>query len=129
MAKFCSNCGNKVNEKDNVCSNCGKVLKEKEENVQVVQPVTNEYNTQVQKPTNGLAIAGFVVSLVSLVCCGGVFGIVGVILSIVGAVKAKELNGSGQGLSIAGIIIGIISMIYFIILLFCYFVVFLEYVA
>lgn len=129
MAKFCSNCGNKVSEKDNVCSNCGKVLKEIEENVEVIEPVTNQYNSPEQKPANGLAIAGFVVSLVSLVCCGGIFGIIGLILSVVGSSKAKELNGSGQGLAVAGIVLGIISMLYFIIILFVYFAAFLNYVA
>lgn len=137
MAKFCSNCGNKVNEKDNVCSNCGNVLKQRDENVNVqnvqeVQPVqqnVNNYNNQSQGPSNGLAIAGFVVSLVSLICCGGAFGIIGLVLSVLGSINAKKMNGNGQGLATAGIVLGVISLVFFLFVLVWYFFIFLEYVA
>ena len=56
-----------------------------------------------QSKSNGMAIAGFIVSLL-------VSGLIGLILSIVGLNKVKECN-SGKGLAIAGIIIGILRMI------------------
>ena len=76
-----------------------------------------EENTNVvEKKSNGLAIAGFVVSLVSLLLLPAL-GIVGLILSIIGLTKVKVIN-SGKGLSIAGIIISIVSILWFIVALF-----------
>lgn len=69
-------------------------------------------NGNVQKSTNGLAIAGFVVSLVSLfINFWGIVGLVGTILSAVGLSHVKKTN-SGKGLAIAGLVIGIISIVY-----------------
>ena len=62
--------------------------------------------------TNGLAIAGFVVSMVSLfINIAGLVGLVGTILSAIGLAKVKE-KGKGKGLAIAGLIIGIIGIVY-----------------
>lgn len=66
-----------------------------------------------ENKNNGLAIAGFVVSLVSLLInFAGIVGLVGTILSAVGLAKCKNLNGKGKGLAIAGLIIGIFSIGY-----------------
>ncbi|MDE6558210.1 MAG: DUF898 family protein [Clostridia bacterium] len=56
--------------------------------------------------SNGLAIAGFVLVF---------FGVqpVGLILSIVGLVKAKDYGGKGKGLAIAGIVLGALSIVFF----------------
>ena len=59
--------------------------------------------------TNGLAIAGFVVSLVSMVlCCCGLLGLVGLILSAVGLSQINKKGQKGKGLAIAGLVIGLI---------------------
>ncbi len=69
-------------------------------------------NDNIQKSTNGLAIAGFVVSIVSLfINFWGIVGLIGTILSAVGLSKAKTKN-SEKGFAIAGLIIGIISVVY-----------------
>lgn len=62
--------------------------------------------------TNGLQIAGFVVSLVSCFIFGfyGITGAVGLVLSAIGRSKAKEVGGA-TGLGTAGIVIGIIMNI------------------
>ena len=62
--------------------------------------------------TNGLQIAGFVVSLVSCFIFGfyGLAGITGLVLSAVGRSQAKQ-NGGKTGLGTAGIVLGIISAI------------------
>lgn len=99
MAKFCSNCGNEIKGKEKTCSNCGSKV-DTPSSVTITNNITTPTNT-----SNGLAIAGFVVSLVSSLLCCGSFNMVGLILSIVGLVKSKELNGSGKGLAIAGIVI------------------------
>ena len=66
----------------------------------------------MQGKTNGLCIAGFVVSLVSCFIFGfyGVSGLVGIILSAVGRSQATR-DGGSTGLGTAGIVLGIISMI------------------
>jgi hypothetical protein len=68
---------------------------------------------QMKEKNNGLAIAGFVVSLVSLfINLAGIVGLVGAILSGLGLAKSKEMEGKGKGLAIAGLIIGIIGVVY-----------------
>lgn len=62
--------------------------------------------------TNGLSIAGFVVSLVTCFIFGfyGIAGIVGIILSAVGRSQATR-EGGKTGLGTAGIVIGIINVV------------------
>ena len=42
----------------------------------------------------------------------GAVGIGGIIVSTIGLVNSKKLNGAGKGLAISGIIIGAISVLY-----------------
>jgi hypothetical protein len=58
-----------------------------------------------QAPSNGLGIAGFITSLVSLFVCGGCLSPVALILS------AIALFGKPKGFAIAGTIISVIGMI------------------
>ena len=115
MSKFCTSCGTKLEDNVKFCTSCGKAVEGEESNNKPAnnsQPVNNNVvvnNNQQQK--NGLAIAGFVVSLVSTLLCCGAFNLVGLILSIVGLVKAKDYNGNGKGLAIAGIIISAICIL------------------
>lgn len=61
---------------------------------------------------NGLSIAGFVVSCCSMVInLYGIVGLVGLILSAVGRNQAKQ-NGQKTGLATAGIILGVIGLVY-----------------
>ena len=62
--------------------------------------------------------AGFVVSLVSMLCCGGT-STIGLILSIIGLILCNKNNTKGKGFAIAGIVI---SSILFILLIVLYFV-------
>lgn len=62
--------------------------------------------------TNGLQIAGFVVSLASCFVLSfyGLTGVVGIVLSAVG--RSQAVNAGGKtGFGTAGIVIGIISVI------------------
>lgn len=104
MTKFCSKCGTEVQESSKFCTNCGNDLSA------IAQASEVKVATE-SKPsnTNGLAIAGFVISLVSLLCCGGTSWL-GLIFSIIGLVESKKKNGSGKGLAIAGIIISVILL-------------------
>jgi hypothetical protein len=66
-------------------------------------------------PTNGLGIAGFVTGLVGLVLFWvPFFGLLlagcGVVLSAVGMSQGSK-TGAGTGLSIAGLVLGILALI------------------
>ena len=71
----------------------------------------NAYQVQPKPAKNTVGLVGFILSLVSLLCCG-ILSIVSLILSIVGLNKAKELGGVGKGLSLAGLIISIVSIVF-----------------
>jgi hypothetical protein len=60
--------------------------------------------------TNGWAIAGFIVSLVSLVLCG-VTSIIGVILGIIAMRDTKRSGQDGFGLAVAAVVIGAIPIV------------------
>lgn len=128
MAKFCISCGSELPEGAVACPNCGapqNVGEQAQQPQQQPQVVVNNVQ-QPQGKSNGIGIAGFVVSLVSLILCCGSASVISLILSIVGAVKAKDYNGNGKGLSIAGIIISIIGIITFIFIFFIYILAYLE---
>lgn len=83
MNKYCSKCGNELTEGTVYCPKCGN-------NTTVVRSAS--------QPTNSVAIAGFVCSVLGI-------HLVGLILSIVGLNEAKKLNDNGKGFAIAGTII------------------------
>lgn len=61
---------------------------------------------------NGAATASLVVGIVSLaLCMAFVGGIVAVVLGVVGLGRAKERGGARRGQAIAGIILGVLSML------------------
>lgn len=104
MAKFCFECGKELEDNVGVCKNCGKQV--------MVNNVNNDFNnvTNPQSKTNGFAIAGFVISLVSILCCGGTSWL-GLVFSIIGLVNANKGNKEGKGLAIAGIVISAILLV------------------
>ena len=115
MSKFCPNCGNELEKDVKFCSSCGSTING-DANQSV--PVNNNYVTvNTQNNSNGMAVAGFVISLVSFFLCCGSLNWLSLIFSIVGLVQAKSKNGNGKGLAIAGIVISCIVMVLFIILM------------
>lgn len=66
----------------------------------------------MENRTNGLSIAGFVVSCVSMIIdLFGVMGVVGLILSAIG--RSRAVNEGGKtGLATAGIVLGVIGVIW-----------------
>ena len=109
MAKFCSNCGRELYESDNVCGFCGTPVNKDGFPFNYSQNVN--YQPSSYKKSNGMAIEGFVVSLVSTILCCGVFNLISLILSCIGLSESKKLDGSGKGLAIAGIIISLITIV------------------
>jgi hypothetical protein len=78
-------------------------------------PPQQPFVPQPPQKTNGLALAGFITSLV---CCGPV----GLVLSIIGLSQInKNPQEGGKGLAIAGIIIGgigiVVGIIYYIVVI------------
>lgn len=71
----------------------------------VIDPVPPVYQPQPQ--SNGMAIAGFV--------CSFFIAILGLIFSIIGLNRSKQMGGKGRGLAIAGIIISSVSMFFMLV--------------
>lgn len=68
----------------------------------------------VTPPTNGLAIASLVVSIIGALglCCyggGGIIGLVGAILGHVSRKQIRERQEGGDGMALAGVIVGWIA--------------------
>ena len=121
MAKFCTNCGQEISEGYAFCEKCGTAVDGNGKAQAAPQPTVVVNNTTAPaKKSNGMAIAGFVTSLVNMLLCCGSISLISLILSIVGAVKAKDCDGEGKGLAIAGIIISAIMMLIFVFWLFLY---------
>lgn len=127
MAKFCVSCGSELPEGAVACPNCGASRGSAHQaQQQYQQPQVVVSNVQQQQKSNGIGIAGFIVSLVSLFLCCGSASVISLILSIVGAVNAKKCDGNGKGFSIAGIIISVIGIIVFIAFFFIYLLAIIE---
>ena len=127
MAKFCKNCGTELKE-NNTCHNCGtvngstKTANNSSNNKINVNANNNNGNNNYNNggynyqptPTNGMAIAGFVLSLL------GCTGILGLIFSIIGLAQAPRYNNNGKGLAIAGICISGLSIFAYFLWFFIY---------
>src|SRR5690349_17454880 len=60
---------------------------------------------------SGFAIAGFVLALLGI---WGVGSVLGIIFSVIGRNRARRTGQRGEGLAIAGIVIGIVTLLAFI---------------
>ncbi len=69
--------------------------------------------------TNGMAIAGFVCSLVGLFLFGLVLGILGIIFSAIGLGKISKDSSrwKGKGMAVAALIVGVVDVVVAIVLL------------
>lgn len=126
MNQHCPACGTKIEGDSKFCTTCGYSL-ENQSNAQVNNnsnvnsnhDINNNFTTYEgvkanASSQNGMAIAGLVTSIVSLVLCCGSISLISLILSIIGMNKAKDLNGSGKGLALAGLIVSIVGMLIFL---------------
>ncbi|MDE7452920.1 MAG: zinc ribbon domain-containing protein [Clostridia bacterium] len=100
---FCKNCGKEIADQAAYCVHCGAVTDN-----------PSAFNTQpvvTGNRTNGFAIAGFVLSFFSyLAILGLIFSCVGLNYS-----KQPEYSGNGKRLSIAGIVISCVSIVFWVI--------------
>jgi Domain of unknown function (DUF4190)/GYF domain 2 len=82
----------------------------------VPQPTTAPAMSTLAGKTEPLAIWSFVLSVLSLVCCGFILGIPGVICGHLALSKIqKEPQLQGKGLATAGLIIGYVAIAFWLI--------------
>ena len=114
MSKYCGNCGNELSSDSKFCTYCGAQINEVVETEVVEENETSEVTVKTDETkTNGFAIAGFVLALVSLfINLWGLIGILAVIFSGIGISCTGPNKEKGRGLAVAGLIIGIISVIW-----------------
>ena len=103
--RYCSKCGSEIKEGSSFCQNCGEKI-----NSIPSQPATNTTTSNGSTKTNGLAIAGFIISLVAAFSFGS-SSLLGLILSIIGLTQINKSNDKGKGFAIAGIVISSIMLI------------------
>jgi len=68
-----------------------------------------------QSPSNGIGTAGFVTGLLGLIfswvpVVGLILGLLGIILGGIG-ISSGQKKGAGTGLAIAGLVLGLISLV------------------
>lgn len=66
------------------------------------------YAPQVRQPTSGLAVTGFVLTLLWF---GGFGTLLGLLLSFIALSEIKRTGKNGRGLAVAGIVIGLLSIV------------------
>ncbi len=115
---FCSKCGANIPNDAKFCPECGAkaaVFPGKTQtgaNPSYQTPERKPWEEMPPAPSNGFAIAGFVLSLVAIFLFPYfIVQILALIFSGIGLSRADRLNGSGKGLAIAGIVISIILLI------------------
>lgn len=111
---FCKNCGKEIDDKAMVCPNCGVGT----DNLSVM----TDKGENTNRKANPCAIIGFIFSLIAMLSTFIVFVYwvafaAGLVLSIIGYVKAKKLN-SGKGLAIAGIVLCSVSVLLWVLVFF-----------
>ncbi len=106
---YCKKCGQEINENAIICPHCGVATDN--------YMVTANPSSNTEGKLNGLALAGMICAIVGIIGGDYLFcipSIVGLILSIVGMVKVKELK-SGYGFALAGIIVGAVGLLIWLI--------------
>ena len=105
---YCRTCGKQNTENEKFCAGCGLPTNPAAA-PQTTGMKTYNVDGSAPKQTNILAIVGLIVTL-------AVSPTIGVILSIIGLIQSKEMNGSGRTLAIVGIVIGAILNVVYLIL-------------
>ena len=69
-----------------------------------------------------MAVAALVLGILSIFCLGPLGGVLAVVFGVLGMNKAKQMGGTGHGMSIAGLILGIVGTILSVIAFIVFFV-------
>lgn len=108
--KYCTTCGKENEDAAKVCVQCGKEFEE----VQAQDTVAFVAPKKAEKFA-GLAVAGFVLSLIGLLILPIIMGPLGLIFSSIGLKQTLGGNKRGKGLAIAGLVMAIIDLAWLII--------------
>jgi len=91
---FCGNCGTALNGDESVCPNCQNHVGNS--NSEVIQGEAHVYNTAEEIKTKINATSLLVWSIVELLCCNQIFGIIALVLYL--TLLQNEINaGNLQG--------------------------------
>ncbi len=101
--KYCQNCGEQVQPNQRFCSNCGFNLG--------ANKVVNNISKKDNLNSNDIAIAGFIISIISFIFCFGIMSPISLILSIIGLSNAKKFDDKNKKFAIAGIVISVVAML------------------
>lgn len=133
MSDRCPKCGAERLPGDDTCGQCGIVYDKYQEPVAVTPPdpisgpAQSTYPSTSEEPgTSALAIWSLVTGIISvlLICCLPITAIPAIICGHMAKVKIKESGGrlTGDGLALAGLIMGYASIVLFIVWLILFFV-------
>ena len=104
----CPHCNANLEEGATFCLNCGAQLDAAAPAAEAAPAAAPA--APAKKKVNGLAVAGFVISLVGMFCFGIVCGILSVIFCAIALKQIPAKNQGGKGLAVAGLIIGILDL-------------------
>jgi len=104
---ICKQCGKELSENAKFCDMCGTATDTIQNPTDARQnqasaESANTYQAKTVQPTNGMAIAGFVLSFV--------FALLGLIFSAIALKQIKETGEGGHGLALAGLVISIVAL-------------------
>ena len=99
---YCPECGTQIPDQSNFCPQCGAAVRKR------TAPLDFQFSM--------LSIAGFACSLLAL-RLGGIVGVAAVILSAMGFQQCKKQGLKGKELSVAGIVIGAVAIVYRLVVL------------
>jgi len=112
---YCKQCGKQQMGNERFCGGCGfQCASQMDNGGHMGGTMGNNWGNGGQPqqfqddPNNTMALIGLILAFF--------FPTFGLICSIIGLVKAKELNGKGRGMAIAGLIISIVMFVLSIIL-------------
>jgi len=120
---YCKQCGKQVNDTSHFCGGCGAQCFNQHNDI-FTQATINPNTGQAQQfgadQNNTMALVGLILAFF--------FPTLGIIFSIIGLVRAKELGGKGRGMAIWGLIISIIHIAVTIIMTILLLTVFREWI-
>ena len=108
--KYCTKCGNAIDDNAAVCPICGET--QKTEGSQNQSGTYSDFHSVKEKGPVGTAIASFIIGIISLVLCNTVIGpIVGLILGIVGTKQYNPARNTSTWMGVWGIVLNALSII------------------